>query len=202
MRTPKPPALQVLFEPFPDGEHPWNREGPEAFAGRYYFDALDAEGNLKPRGYRAVLDGCTVCRRHDDDPRKHWNVSNDHPNYMGTRKTRHCARWKQVETIVKAFGGWKRVHYVELAEYEGLQYQPIPQRRREVAACGVCGGTGRGKLDEDVLHERKQGRLYLPCDAPGCGSWTYGGRGEVRRVYEGPVRPDRHAMTATQLRMR
>jgi hypothetical protein len=194
MRTPKPPALQVLFEPFPDGEHPWNREGSEAFAGRYYFDALDAEGNLKPRGYRAVLDGCTVCRRHDDDPRKHWDVSNDLPNYMGTRKTRHCARWKLVETIVKAFGGWKRVHYVELAEYEGLQYQPIPQRRREVVACGVCGGTGYGEYIDGT-------KGFADCPA-GCGSYTYRGRGEVQITYEGPVRPDRHAMTATQLRMR
>ena len=191
MRTPKPPALQVLFEPFPDGDEPWDREGSEAFAGRYYFDALEPSGEMKVRGFRAIVAGCTTCRRDEKDSRVHVPNIND---LKKDEPRRRCPQWKQVEVIVKAFGGWKRVHYVELAEYEGLQYQPIPQRRREVTTCEVCRGTGYGGYIDGT-------KGFADCPA-GCGSYTYRGRGEVQRVYEGPVRPDRHGMTATQLRMR
>jgi hypothetical protein len=194
MRTPQPPALQVLFEPWPD-EAGADRDGYEVFAGHYLLDALDANGALKVRGFRAVVAGCTTCRRDAKDARVHVpNINDLKPE--GPR--RRCPQWKRVEAIVKAFGGWKRVHYVELVESEGLGYQPIPQRRREVAACETCGGSGylKGWTELDPIPKR-----IPPCDA-GCGAFTYGGRGEVQRVYEGPVRPDRHGMTAVQLRKR
>lgn len=196
-RQPKAPALQVLFEPWP-ADAGADRDGYEAFAGHYLLDALDESGEMKVRGFRAVVAGCTTCRRDEKDARVHVpNINDLKPG--GTR--RRCPQWKKVESIVKAFGGWKLAAYAELHVNEGLGYQPIPQRRREVVKCEVCEGTGLGKLDDDVLHKRKQGRLYLPCDA-GCGSYGYGEKGQVQRVYEGPVRPDRLSMTAAQRRMR
>jgi hypothetical protein len=188
----KPPALQVLFEPWPD-EAGADRDGYEAFAGQYLLDALEPDGSFRARGFRAVVSGCTTCRRDEKDPKVHVPNLND----LGRRKSRVlCPKWRRVEALVKVFGGWKRVHYVELDEHEGLQYQPIPQRRREVRPCAVCRGTGFGTaiiLDEEVR---------LPeCDA-GCGSYTYGGSGEVQVTYEGPVVPDRHGMSAAQRRIR
>lgn len=191
------PLLQVLFEPFPnptsDG-YTWNREGGEAFAGTYFFDALDATGALKERGYRAVVQGCSGCRRSDDDSRAHWDTRNDNPGPFAPKKIRRCARWKMVEAIVKSFGGWKRTHYVELPEYEGLRFQPIPQRRRMIEPCPVC--KGKGFTDWDIT-----AKDFTECDA-GCRSYGYGTRGEVQITYEGPVRPDRHDMTPVQRRMR
>lgn len=193
-RAPKPPALQVLFEPWPD-EAGADRDGYEAFAGHYLLDALEPSGAFKVRGFRAIVAGCTTCRRDAKDGKVHVPNIND---LKQDGPWRRCPQWKRVEAIVKAFGGWKAAHYVELAEHEGLGYQPIPQRRRDIATCPVCEGSGLGKLDL----ARADGRLYGKCEGPGCGSWTYGGRGEVRQVYEGPVRPDRHGMSAVQLRKR
>lgn len=189
------PTLQVLFEPWPASAGA-DRDGYEAFAGHYLLDALEPDGSMQVRGFRAVVAGCTTCRRDERDSRVHVpNINDLKPE--GPR--RRCPQWRRVEAIVKAFGGWKRVHYVELAEHEGLGYQPIPQRRREIASCETCGGSGfkKGWAKLDPLPKR------IPrCDAPGCGSWTYGGRGEVQRVYEGPLPLDRHSMTAVQLRKR
>lgn len=126
----KPLALQVLFEPFPnpaaDG-YTWNRDGAEVFAGNYWIDALDADGRFIERGFRAQVTGCTTCYRHAEDTRAHWPNLNTFPN---RKKMIRCPKWKRVEAIVKAFGGWKHVHYVELREYEWLRWQPIPQRSR------------------------------------------------------------------------
>jgi len=191
----QPPVLQVLFQPWPDTEHPWDRDGYEAFAGRYFLDALEPDGSFRVRGYRSALVGCTTCRRDAKDARVHVPNINDLKKEGPRRK---CPTWKTVEAVVKSFGGWKRVHYVELEAHEGLEYQPIPQRRREVVTCGVCGGSGflKGWAELDPIPKR------IPaCDA-GCGSYTYGGRGEVQRTYEGPVRPDRLAMTEAQRRVR
>ena len=192
-QTPKPPVLQVLFEPWPASANA-DREGYEVFAGQYLIDALDESGAFKARGFRAVVQGCTTCRRSDKDARVHWPNIND---LAPEKPKRRCPQWKKVERIVKAFGGWKRVHYVELAEHEGLAYQHIPQRKRVIEQCPSCGGTGLGKLNL----ASKPGHLYDKCDA-GCGAYTYDGRGEVQVSYEGPVRPDRHGMTAAQRRMR
>lgn len=196
MPTSKPPALQVLFEPFPNPEQYQSKNGAGAFAGMYWFDALDPDGSLREHGYRATFEGCPYCRRSDDDPKAHWDIRNDGP--AAPKRLYRCGRWGLIEKIVKAFGGWKRVHYVELAEHEGLKYRPIPQRRRIIEACTVCNGSGylKGWAKLDPLPKR------IPrCDA-GCGSYTYQGRGEVQVTYEGPVRPDRHGMTAEQLRVR
>lgn len=189
----KPPLLQVLFEPWPASAGA-DREGYEVFAGHYLLDALDESGEFKVRGYRAVVAGCTTCRRSDADERVHYPDLND---LKPDAPKRRCPQWKKIEAIVKAFGGWKRVHYVELAEHEGLEYQLIPQRRRVIEPCPVCKGTGLGKLNL----ESKPGHLYDKCEA-GCGSYGYGTRGEVQIAYEGPVRPDRHGMSAEQRRLR
>jgi hypothetical protein len=195
MKTPKPPVLQVLFEPFPDhADYRWDREGGEAFAGNYWLDALDPDGSLKVRGYRVHFEGCSGCRRADDDPRAHWDMRNDDPGAFAPKKPRRCGKWALVEKIVKSFGGWKRVHYVELAEYEGLSWQPIPHRRYVIEKCPVCEGTGYGGYIDGT-------EGFADC-AAGCGSYTYQGRGEVKAVYQGPVRPDRHAMTGAQRRVR
>lgn len=189
----KPPAVQVLFEPWP-AEAGADRDGYEVFAGQYLIDALDESGSFRVRGFRAVVAGCTTCRRDEKDPRVHV------PNINDLKKDgprRHCTQWKKVEAIVKGFGGWKAAHYVELAESEGLAYQPVPQRRRVIEQCPSCGGTGLGKLNL----ASEPGHLYDKCDA-GCASYTYGGRGEVQVSYEGPVRPDRLAMSAAQTRIR
>lgn len=201
-KKPAVPVLQVLFEPWPDPVEgsPFKRgdRDPEVFAGTYWFDALNPDGTFINRGFRATLSGCTVCRRSDKDPKAHWQVANDMPN---TKTTRPCGTWRHVEAIVKGFGGWKRVHYAELAANEGLGYQPIPQRRRVIEACPVCEGTGLGKTIEQDASGRISKRIFPPCDA-GCGSYTYGGRGEVQISYEGPVRADRHSMTEDQKRIR
>lgn len=190
MRTPKPSALQVLFEPWPASANA-DRDGYEVFAGQYLLDALEPSGEMKVRGFRAMVAGCTTCRRDEKDARVHVpNINDLKPD--GSR--RRCPQWKRVEAIVKAFGGWKAAHYVELAEYEGLQYQPIPQRRRVVEPCPVCRGTGYGGYIDGT-------KGFADCPA-GCSSYTYRGRGEVQIAYEGPVRPDRHGMTAAQLRKR
>jgi hypothetical protein len=203
-RAPKPPALQVLFEPWPD-EAGADRDGYEAFAGHYLLDALEPSGEFKVRGFRAVVAGCTTCRRDAKDARVHVpNINDLKPE--GPR--RRCPQWKRVEAIVKAFGGWKAVHYVELAMNEGLGYQPIPQRRREVVKCPACDGTGLGPMDHEALSawyetrsKADEARIHPPCDA-GCGSYGYRSKGELLVSYEGPVRPDRHAMTAAQRRTR
>jgi hypothetical protein len=190
----KPPTLQVLFEPWPASANA-ERDGYEAFAGHYLLDALEPDGAFKVRGFRAIVAGCTTCRRDAKDSRVHVpNINDLKPE--GPR--RRCPQWKRVESIVKAFGGWKAAHYVELAESEGLGYQPIPQRRRDVVPCEVCEGSGylKGWAELDPIPKRTPS-----CDA-GCGTYTYGGRGEVQVTYEGPVRPDRHGMTAAQLRKR
>jgi len=183
-QTPKPPALQVLFEPWPDtDEGAWDREGSEAFAGWYWLDALDADGNLKPYGYRAYLSGCTVCRRADNNPRAHWLTSNDTPSAMGGKpRVRHCGTWKTIEKIVKTFGGWKRVHYVELPESEGLRWQSLQGR---VRGCRTCGGEGFVRAHKFALRE----------DCNGCS-------GSGNEIAIGPKLPDRHGMTAAQLRKR
>lgn len=189
-QTPKPPVLQVLFEPWPASANA-DREGYEVFAGQYLIDALDESGAFKARGFRAVVAGCTTCRRDGKDPRVHV------PNINDLKKDgprRCCPQWKRVESIVKQFGGWKRVHYVELPEHEGLAYQPIPQRRRVIATCAACAGTGYGPFNI---------REIATTDCPaGCGSYTYRGRGEVIHVYPGPVPPDRFGMREEQLRKR
>jgi len=187
------PTLQVLFEPWPASAGA-DREGYGAFAGQYLLDALEPSGEFKVRGFRAVVAGCTTCRRSPLDDKVHYPNLND---LAPDKPKRRCPQWKRVEAIVKAFGGWKRVHYVELAEHEGLRWQSIPQRRRDVVKCEVCGGTGHGPFEPD----RPDGRLYGPC-AGGCASYTYGGRGELQVVYEGPLRPDRHGMAETARRMR
>lgn len=198
-KRPTHPLLQVLFEPWPEPEDGRRqREGYEAFAGTYYLDALDESGEMKVRGFRAVVAGCTTCRRSDADGRVHWPDLND---LAPDKPKRRCPQWKRVEAIVKAFGGWKRAQYVELAENEGLRYQPVPQRRRVIEPCGVCEGTGLGKTAEFDAKGRLSRRIYPPCDA-GCGSYGYGTKGEVQIAYEGPVRPDRHGMSAEQRRMR
>lgn len=190
-QTPKPPALQVLFEPWPASANA-DREGYEVFAGQYLIDALDESGAFKARGFRAVVQGCTTCRRSDKNERVHWLQGND---LAPEKPKRRCPQWKKVESIVKAFGGWKRVHYVELAEHEGLAYQPIPQRRREIATCAACAGTGYGPFNI---------REIATTDCPaGCGSYSSRrGRGEVIHVYPGPVPPDRIGMREEQLRKR
>jgi len=204
MKTPKPPVLQVLFEPWPASANA-DRDGYEAFAGQYLLDALEPDGTMKVRGFRAVVAGCTTCRRSDADERVHWPNLND---LAPDKPKRRCPRWKTVEAIVKDFGGWKRVHYVELAESEGLGYQPIPQRRRTIEKCPVCDGSGLGKLDTDALSrwyetrsKADEARIYPRCPA-GCKSYGYRSTGEVLVTYEGPVRPDRHSMSAEQVRMR
>lgn len=189
----KPPAVQVLFEPWPASASA-DRDGYEAFAGQYLIDALEPDGSMKVRGFRAIVAGCTTCRRDGKDPRVHV------PNINDLKKDgprRRCPQWKRVEALVKAFGGWKAAHYVELAASEGLAYQPIPQRRRVIEKCPVCEGTGLGKLNL----ASEPGHLYDKCEA-GCGSYGYGTKGAVQFTYEGPVRPDRHGMTPEQRRMR
>lgn len=127
-KRPTHPLLQVLFEPWPEPEDGRRqREGYEVFAGTYYLDALDESGGFIDRGYRAIVAGCTTCRRSDADDRVHWPDLND---LKPKAPKRRCPQWKKVEAIVKNFGGWKRAHYVELPENEGLQYQDIAQRRR------------------------------------------------------------------------
>jgi hypothetical protein len=192
-KKPTFPTLQVLFEPWPASAGA-DREGYEVIAGQYLLDALNESGEFKVRGFRAVVAGCTTCRRSPLDDKVHYPNLND---LAPDKPKRRCPQWKRVEAIVKAFGGWKRVHYVELAEHEGLGYQPVPQRRRVIEPCPVCEGTGLGKLDLSLPNNR----LYGPCEA-GCGSYGYGTRGEVQITYEGPVRPDRHAMTDAQRRVR
>lgn len=202
-RKPQPPALQVLFEPWPDSAWETGRSDYEVFAGQYLLDALEANGSMQVRGFRAVVAGCTTCRRSDKDARVHWPNIND---LAPDKPKRRCPQWKKVEAIVKAFGGWKRAHYVELAEHEGLEYQPIPQRRRVIEPCPVCEGTGfLGKAAEfDAAarpSQRISRRIYPPCNA-GCGSYGYGTKGEVQITYEGPVRADRYDMTDEQRRLR
>jgi hypothetical protein len=192
-KAPKPAALQVLFEPWPASAGA-DREGYEVFAGHYLLDALDESGGFIDRGYRAVVAGCTTCRRSPLDDKVHYPNLND---LAPDKPKRRCPQWKKVEAIVKAFGGWKAAHYVELAENEGLHYQPVPQRRRVIEPCPVCEGSGLGKLDLSLPNNR----LYGPCEA-GCGSYGYGTKGEVQITYEGPVRPDRFDMTAEQRRVR
>lgn len=188
MASSKPPLLQVLFEPWPASAGA-DREGYEVFAGHYLLDALDESGAFKVRGYRAVVAGCTTCRRSPLDERVHWPQAND---LAPDKPKRRCPTWRTVEAIVKTFGGWKRVHYVELAEHEGLHYQPVPQRRRVIEKCGACKGTALGSID------MSSGKVRFPkCDA-GCASYGYGTKGEVQIAYEGPVRPDRHGMTPGQ----
>lgn len=189
-KKPTHPALQVLFEPWPASAGA-DREGYEVFAGQYLIDALDESGEFKVRGFRAVVPGCTTCRRSDADHRVHWPNLND---LAPDKPKRRCPRWKTVEAIVKDFGGWKRAHYVELAENEGLTWQPVPQRRRVIEPCPVCKGSGLGPWDTDA-------KDFVLC-AAGCGSYGFRSRGEVQIAYEGPVRPDRHAMSAEQRRMR
>ena len=203
-KKPTHPLLQVLFEPWPASAGA-DREGYEVFAGHYLLDALDENGDFIDRGFRAVVAGCTTCRRAPLDARVHWPNLND---LAPDKPKRRCTQWKTVEAIVKSFGGWKRVHYVELAENEGLGYQPIPQRRREIVKCPACDGTGLGPLDTDALSKwyetrsrEDEARIYPPCEA-GCASYGYRSKGEVLVKYEGPVRPDRHAMSAEQRRMR
>lgn len=183
----RPPVLQVLFEPWPDpeGEEPFRRgDGdPEVFAGTYWFDALDADGNLKDRGFRATFSGCTLCRRADDNPRAHWPTVNDQPPGFGLKRKRLCGTWKDIERVVKAFGGWKWTHYVELPAWEGLEYQPIPQRRRT-------------PCDERTCHQG----LMLDASFNRVVCVTCRGTGFV--AHEGPIRPDRFALSAEQRRMR
>lgn len=190
MATAKPPVLQVLFEPWPASANA-DRDGYEVFAGQYLIDALDESGELRVRGFRAVVPGCTTCRRSDKDARVHWPNLND---LAPEKPKRRCPQWKTVEGIVKSFGGWKAAHYVELAESEGLSYQPVPQRRRVIEPCPECKGTGYAGWDADM-------NKFLKCDA-GCGSYGYATKGEVQITYEGPVRADRHGMTAVQRRKR
>lgn len=186
MAKTKPPTLQVLFEPFPnptaDG-YTWDRDGAEAFAGTYWIDALDADGNLKERGYRVMSKGCSGCRRSDDDPRAHWDIRNDAPGAFAPKRPRRCGKWRMIETIVKAFGGWKRVHYVELPEYEGLEWQPIPKRQRT-------------PCDERTCHQG----LMLDASFNRVVCVTCRGTGFV--AHEGPIRPDRFALSAEQRRIR
>lgn len=196
-KRPTHPLLQVLFEPWPASAGA-DREGYEVFAGHYLLDALDENGDFIDRGYRAVVAGCTTCRRSPLDDKVHYPNLND---LAPDKPKRRCPQWKTVEAVVKSFGGWKRVQYVELAENEGLHYQPVPQRRRVIEPCPVCEGTGLGKTAEFDAKGRLSRRIYPPCDA-GCGSYGYGTKGEVQIAYEGPVRPDRHSMTAVQRRMR
>lgn len=127
-KRPAHPLLQVLFEPWPASAGA-DREGYEVFAGTYYLDALEASGELKVLGFRASVAGCTTCRRSPLDERVHWPNLND---LAQDKPKRRCPQWETVEAIVKAFGGWKRAHYVELPENEGLGYQPVPQRHRVV----------------------------------------------------------------------
>lgn len=189
-RKPQPPTLQVLFEPWPASAGA-DRDGYEVFAGQYLLDALDESGAFRVRGFRAVVGGCTTCRRSDKDARVHWPNIND---IAPEKPKRRCPQWKTVEAIVKDFGGWKRAHYVELAENEGLHYQPVPQRRRVIEPCPVC--NGKGFTDWDVT-----AKDFTKCDA-GCGSYGYGTKGEVQITYEGPVRADRYDMTDEQRRLR
>lgn len=186
----KSPVLQVLFEPWP-AEANADREGYEVFAGQYLLDAIEPDGSLRDRGFRAVVAGCTTCRRSDTDEHAHWMQAND---LKPEGPKRRCPQWKKVEAIVKEFGGWAQVHYVELAANEGLGYQAIPQRRREIMKCPACDGSGYAGWDATVAD-------FVKCDA-GCGSYTHKGRGEVQIAYEGPVRPDRFAMSEAQRRMR
>lgn len=204
MAVRKAPAVQVLFEPWPASANA-DREGYEVFAGQYLIDALCSCGEFKVRGFRAVVAGCTTCRRSDKDARAHWPQSID---LAPDKPKRRCPQWRKVEAIVKQFGGWKAAYYVELAESEGLAYQPVPQRRREIVKCPACDGTGLGPMDMDALSEwyetrtrEAERRIHPPC-AAGCGSYGYRSKGEVQIAYEGPVRPDRHAMSASQRRMR
>lgn len=198
MKKPTHPLLQVLFEPWPSSAWETGPSEYEVFAGRYFLDALDESGEMKVRGFRAVVAGCTTCRRSDKDARVHWPNLND---LAPDKPKRRCPQWKTVEAVVKKFGGWKRAQYVELAQHEGLEYQPVPQRRRVIEQCPVCKGTGLSKTHEFDAKGRLSRRIYPPCDA-GCGSYGYGTKGEVQISYEGPVRPDRHSMTAEQRRMR
>lgn len=189
----KPPVLQILFEPFPDPQDrkPWDREGCEAFAGTYWFDALTPTGELKPRGFRAKREGCTLCRRADDNPRAHWQVANDPPTRRDGSPFRPCGMWKWVESVVKHFGGWKCVHYAELSQHEGLQYQELPQRRRTWLPCAECGGTGFGAWDNDLGD--------LPRCPAGCSTEN---RGHFLIPDEGPLLPDRWGLSAVQRRIR
>lgn len=189
-KRPTHPLLQVLFEPWPASAGA-DREGYEVFAGHYLLDALDENGEFIDRGYRAVVAGCTTCRRSPLDDKVHYPNLNDlAPN----KPKRKCSQWKTVEAVVKNFGGWKRTHYVELAAHEGLKYQPVQRRRRVIEKCPACDGSGYAGWDADM-------KDFVKCDA-GCGTYTQRGRGEVQITYEGPVRPDRHGMTDVQRRMR
>lgn len=192
-KRPTHPLLQVLFEPWPASAGA-DREGYEVFAGHYLLDALDENGDFIDRGYRAVVAGCTTCRRSPLDDKVHYPNLND---LAPDKPKRRCPQWKTVEAVVKSFGGWKRVQYVELAENEGLHYQPVPQRRFDIVKCSACDGTGYDKATADM---RPSERLRFPlCKTEGCGSYQ---RGHHVIPVQGPVRPDRHSMTAVQRRMR
>lgn len=181
----KPPLLQVLFEPFPDHEdYTWNRDGGEVFAGSYWLDALEPDGAFRVRGYRAQIEGCSGCRRADDNPRAHWDMRNDSPGSFAPKQPRKCGKWQMVESIVKAFGGWKRVHYVELAAYERLTYQHIPRRKYLLIDCQLCA---------DALTDPAS------CTDVRCGTRF---PGKIMSVDHGPVLPDRFALRPTQRRMR
>lgn len=178
----KPPALQVLFEPWPAAAQA-DRDGYEAFAGTYWIDALAPDGTFRDRGYRATVPGCTTCRRDSEDPRVHVPNIND----MGAKRRRRCPQWKTVESIVRAFGGWKHAHYVELTEHEGLTWQGVPQRRRVSCPAPKCDRGSALKLVGMTDFERVT-----------CGEC----RGSGWVAHAGPVRPDRHGMTEIQRRMR
>lgn len=177
--TPKPPALQVLFEPWAEGDTPIRWDAQEAFAGVYWIDALDADGRFVPRGFRAQVTGCTTCYRHADNSRVHWPDLNTFPD---RKKMMKCPQWKRVEAIVKAFGGWKRTHYVELIEHEGLQWQPIPDRRQMCPGCGGAGFLRVGRFGERHDCETCKARKFVSLI--------------------GPIRPDRSGMSEVQQRMR
>lgn len=182
-KRPTHPLLQVLFEPWPDRDGTIRWDAQEAFAGNYWIDALDEEGAFIPRGFRAQVTGCTTCYRHADDARVHWPDLNNLPNRKVMKK---CPKWKRVEAIVKAFGGWKRTHYVELAENEGLRWQPIPDRCQ---VCPECGGAGF------TLTREAKGLFGALEDCGTCKARKF-----VSLI--GPIRPDRFALADYQRRMR
>jgi hypothetical protein len=178
-KAPKPAALQVLFEPWPASAGA-DREGYEVFAGQYLLDALEPDGSMKVCGFRAVVAGCTTCRRAPLDDKVHYPNLND---LAPDKPKRRCPQWKKVEAIVKAFGGWKRVHYVELAEYEGLKYQSLQGRAYQ--NCRTCTGNGFTREHKFALRES-----CTDCNGSG------------NLIAIGPKLPDRWRMTDVQRRMR
>lgn len=150
-RQPKPSTLRIIFQPWKPTDDASYTNQYEEFAGDYFLDALNPDGTLIERGYRATVPGCTTCRRDYDNPTGCAHVTDltdIRRQYDPKAARHHCQRWKTVEAIVKQFGGWRRVQYIELPEHAGLVWEPVPSRVFTVKRCDTCDGRGIVRTDK------------------------------------------------------